>query len=315
MPLMVNESSVGTAAHRALDVIRDKPRPVAAVNGTPGENEQTARRRRGPLAGRMHARQGEMIMPIPQVNDRIKEAPVVMLRAVFAGIGQLLLTADKVRTRAAEQVWTPDRPAGPAGPGPSPSWPATATKTAPATKARTTTKTAPADKATATAKPAPAAKATTKPAAKATATAKPAPAAKPAARAKPAPAAKAAPAAESAPAAKAAPAAKPAAPQPAAAKAASTTKSASGAKRSPAVKAAPPAKPVPAAKAAPPAKPVPAAPPLPGYDDLSLPSLRARLRTLDATGIKAMLDYEKAHARRDEVISMLERRLAKITTE
>ena len=31
-------------------------------------------------------------MPIPQVNDRIKEAPVVMLRAVFAGIGQILLT-------------------------------------------------------------------------------------------------------------------------------------------------------------------------------------------------------------------------------
>ena len=170
-------------------------------------------------------------MPIPQVNDRIKEARVVMLRAVFAGIGQLLLTADKVRTRAAEQVWTPDQPAGPAGPGPSPSWPATATKTAPATKATATTRTAPTDKATATAKPAPAAK------------------------------------------------------------------------------AAPPA------KAASPAKPAPTAPPLPGYDDLSLPSLRARLRTLDATGIKAMLDYEKTHARRDEVISMLERRLAKITTE
>ena len=194
-------------------------------------------------------------MPIPQVNDRIKEAPVVMLRAVFAGIGQLLLTADKVRTRAAEQVWTPDQPAGPAGPGPSPSWPATATKTAPATKATATTRTAPTDKATATAKPAPAAKATTEPAAKATA--KPAPAPKPAARARPAAAAKAAPA----------------------------------------------------------AKPAPTAPPLPGYDDLSLPSLRARLRTLDATGIKAMLDYEKTHARRDEVISMLERRLAKITTE
>jgi hypothetical protein len=112
-----------------------------------------------------------------------------------------------------------------------------------------------------------------------------------------APAAKAAPAAKPA-AAKAAPAAKPAA-----AKAASTTKPASEAKRTPAVKAAPPA------------KPAPAAPPLPGYDDLSLPSLRARMRTLDATGIKAMLDYEKAHARRDEVISMLERRLAKITTE
>ncbi len=52
-------------------------------------------------------------MPIPQVNDRIKEAPVVVLRAVFAGIGQILLTADKVRARAAEQVWTPDRPTVP----------------------------------------------------------------------------------------------------------------------------------------------------------------------------------------------------------
>ena len=192
-------------------------------------------------------------MPIPQVNDRIKEAPVVVLRAVFAGIGQLLLTADKVRTKAAEQVWTPEQPAGPVPAGPSPSWPAAATKTAPATKATATTR------ATAATKPAPAAKATTKPApaAKATATTKSAPATKPAARAKPAP----------------------------------------------------------AAKAAPPAKPAPTAPPLPGYDDLSLPSLRARLRTLDATGITAMLDYEKTHARRDEVISMLERRLAKISTE
>ena len=217
-------------------------------------------------------------MPIPQVNDRIKEAPVVVLRAVFAGIGQLLLTADKVRARAAEQVWTPDQPAGPVPAGPSPSWPATATKTAPATKATATTKPAPAAKATATTK--------TAPAAKATATTKPAPATKPATRAKPAPAAKAAPAAK-----------------PAAAKAASTTKPASE------------AKPAPASKAAPPAKPAPTAPPLPGYDDLSLPSLRARLRTLDAAGITAMLDYEKAHARRSEVISMLERRLAKITTE
>src|SRR5215510_15383160 len=97
-----------------------------------------------------HARR--TAMPIPQVNDRIKEAPVVVLRAVFAGIGQLLLTADKVRTRAAEQVWTPDQPAGPGPAGPSPNWAATATKTAPATKATTTTKTAPAAKATATPK-------------------------------------------------------------------------------------------------------------------------------------------------------------------
>ena len=208
-------------------------------------------------------------MPIPQVNDRIKEAPVVVLRAVFAGIGQLLLTADKVRARAAEQVWTPDQPAGPGPVGPSPSWAATATKTAPATKSTTATKTAPATKATT--KAAPAAKATIKSAP----AAKPAPTAKPASPAKPAPAAKAARATKPAPATKSAPAAK-------------------------------------AARAA---KPAPAEPPLPGYDDLSLPSLRARLRTLDATAIKAMLDYEKAHARRDEVITMLERRLAKITAE
>jgi hypothetical protein len=206
----------------------------------------------------MHARQGEIIMPIPQVNDRIKEAPVVVLRAVFAGIGQLLLTADKVRARAVEQVWTPDQPAGPGPAGPSPSWAATATKTAPGTKATAATKTAPAGKATT--KPAPAAK-------------------------------------------------------PAAAKVAPTTKPASGANRASTTKPVSEAKAAPAAKAAPPATPAPAAPPLPGYDDLSLPSLRARLRTLDATTIKAMLAYEKAHARRDEVISMLERRLAKITAE
>ena len=54
-------------------------------------------------------------------------------------------------------------------------------------------------------------------------------------------------------------------------------------------------------------------PPLPGYDDLPLASLRARLRVLDAPTIEAMLAYEKAHARREPVITMLERRLAKIS--
>jgi hypothetical protein len=206
-------------------------------------------------------------MPIPQVNDRIKEAPVVVLRAVFAGIGQLLLTADKVRARAAEQVWTPDQPHGPAPAGPSASWSAATTMTAPATK------TAPAGKATATPKPAPAAKATTKTA----------PARKPASPAKPAVPAK------------------PAAP----AKPASTAKAARAARRGPDTTAARRDE----------ATPTAADPPLPGYDDLSLASLRARLRTLDAPAIEAMLAYEKAHAHRDDVITMLERRLAKITTE
>ena len=236
-------------------------------------------------------------MPIPQVNDRIKEAPVVVLRAVFAGIGQLLLTADKVRTRAAEQVWTPEQPAGRGPAGPSTSWSAATTMTAPAMK------TAPAGKATVTTKPDPAAKATattkTAPAAKATAATKPAPVGKPASPARPASAER------------------PVSP----AKPGSPTKPGSPAKPGSAAKAAPAAKPDPATTAArgdkvTRAAKVPATePPLPGYDDLSLPSLRARLRTLDAPAIKAMLAYEKAHAGRDDVTAMLERRLAKITTE
>jgi hypothetical protein len=63
-----------------------------------------------------------------------------------------------------------------------------------------------------------------------------------------------------------------------------------------------------------PAAPAAEAPPLPGYDDLSLPSLRARMRVLDAATLRDLLAYEKAHAHRDDVITMFERRLAKITT-
>src|SRR5437879_13876581 len=70
--------------------------------------------RHSPASGAAVRAPGRTAMPIPQVNDRIKEAPVVVLRAVFAGIGQILLTADKVRARAAEQVWTPDRATAPA---------------------------------------------------------------------------------------------------------------------------------------------------------------------------------------------------------
>lgn len=206
-------------------------------------------------------------MPIPQVNDRIKEAPVVALRAVFAGIGQILLTADKVRARAAEQVWTPERPAAPgqSRPWQSPQERRSDTPPAPATSAppATATMTAPVAKAAAS-----------------TPGVKIPPAAKAAKRA---PAAKTRPAPE-----------------------AKTTKTAKA------------TKPVAAAKAttAPAAKPETgpdvAAPPLPGYDDLSLASLRARLRALDATTIQAMLVYEKAHAGREPVITMFERRLAKL---
>jgi hypothetical protein len=84
------------------------------------------------------------------------------------------------------------------------------------------------------------------------------------------------------------------------------------AKTTPQTKAPQAAKTVPAPRAAE-AEPVTQAPPLPGYDDLSIASLRARLRVLDAATIQEMLAYEKAHARREPVIAMLERRLAKIS--
>ena len=45
-------------------------------------------------------------MRVPQLSERIKEAPAQALRGVFAGIGQLLLITDKLRnkTPASQQV-------------------------------------------------------------------------------------------------------------------------------------------------------------------------------------------------------------------
>jgi hypothetical protein len=66
-----------------------------------------------------------------------------------------------------------------------------------------------------------------------------------------------------------------------------------------------------------PAEPVsseaaPAALPVAGYDELSLASLRARLRFLDPAGIRILLEHEKAHQGRAAVITMFERRLTKL---
>jgi hypothetical protein len=52
--------------------------------------------------------------------------------------------------------------------------------------------------------------------------------------------------------------------------------------------------------------------PLPNYDDLSVPSLRARLRNLDVTQVRQLVEYEKAHAGRADVLGMFERRIAKL---
>ena len=50
-------------------------------------------------------------MPIPQVTDRVKEAPAMALRAVFAGIGQLLMAVDKIRAQMQEQATSSAAPA------------------------------------------------------------------------------------------------------------------------------------------------------------------------------------------------------------
>jgi hypothetical protein len=64
--------------------------------------------------------------------------------------------------------------------------------------------------------------------------------------------------------------------------------------------------------AAEPAAPDQAALPVPNYDDLTLASLRARLRNLDQSQVRMLLDYEKAHAGRPDVLTMFERRIAKL---
>ncbi|MDQ2812794.1 MAG: hypothetical protein M3Z75_13215 [Actinomycetota bacterium] len=58
-----------------------------------------------------------------------------------------------------------------------------------------------------------------------------------------------------------------------------------------------------------------AAPPLPNYDELSVASLRARLRSLDVTQVRQLADYEKAHSARADVVSMFERRIAKLEAD
>jgi hypothetical protein len=244
-------------------------------------------------------------MPLPQVSDRIKELPGQALRAVFAGVGQLLLAADKVRTQLATP---PDEPAQPpAVPSPEPAASPAAAPPAAAAPPRATPAgssvtppevTDPAesrwrsldktgnvrllhdgdpDLSTAASTP-PAAAAPAEPAAAETAPAEPA-------------------AAETAPA------------EPAAAEVAK-----------PAPAEPVPAEPILAAAPAPtevtptaePAETAEVALPVAGYDQLTVASLLARLRVLDVTQVRTLLDYEKAHQNRADVVTMFERRIAKL---
>jgi hypothetical protein len=55
--------------------------------------------------------------------------------------------------------------------------------------------------------------------------------------------------------------------------------------------------------------------PVPNYDSLTLPSLRARLRMLDAHQLRVLIAYERTHAGRADVVAMFERRIAKLAAE
>ena len=49
--------------------------------------------------------------------------------------------------------------------------------------------------------------------------------------------------------------------------------------------------------------------PLPDYDHLPVEGLASRIRTLDATGLQTLLEYERAHADRLQVVTIMENRL------
>lgn len=55
--------------------------------------------------------------------------------------------------------------------------------------------------------------------------------------------------------------------------------------------------------------------PVPGYDDLTLPSIRARLRKLTIDQVRELRAYEVAHGERQEFIKMYDNRIAKLQNE
>jgi hypothetical protein len=213
-------------------------------------------------------------MRIPQqVSERVKEAPAQALRAVFSGIGQVLLVADRIKSRAAE----PDRaPSSPAEPSPQP----TATMVRDETKWRSLDKTGNVrlipgqDTSQAPpAPPAPQASETVTEAAEITAVTE------------------VTEIAEVTEPGEASDAASTVAPEPADVPEQTST-----------------------------GTPVtPEAPatslPVPNYDSLTIPSLRARLRNLDTAQLRTLLDYEKAHASRSDVLTMFERRITRLESD
>jgi len=248
-------------------------------------------------------------MRVPQVSERIKEAPAQALRGVFAGIGQLLLYTDKLRNKAPYAHVPSLSPAAPPRPELAESVPDRAAATAPADRDVVAEPAATQTPATPKASKAPKTPAVPKiPTTPAAATeirdfdktgnvrlitADEA-------RADDGPAA----AGESGTPAVSEP-------EPAATAAGEQASASAGEPAAGPADAGPPAaaaEAVPAASAA----PVDAGPPLPNYDQMSIASLRARLRNLDIAQVRGLVEYEKGHAGRTDVLGMLERRIAKL---
>jgi hypothetical protein len=240
-------------------------------------------------------------MRVPQVSERLKEVPAQALRGVFAGIGQLLLITDKLRNKAPAGTDVPrTRTPEPAETVPQGIVADTATDSVPAARE------APEPVATGTPETTETAKTTETsetPQGSATAGTAKTPAA-PKARDFDKTGNVRLLGGEDA----AAHAARKTAKQPG--KAAGTSK---GAEASSPADTSPAAEASPVAEAA--EEPGDAGPPLPNYDELTVPSLRARLRNLDITQVRKVLEYERAHAARPEVITMFERRIAKLAAE
>ena len=196
-------------------------------------------------------------MRVPQVNERVKEAPAHALRAMFAGIGQLLSVSDKIRNKSA----TAQAPAEAETVVPETVVPETVVPETVVPETVVPETMAPETMAPETVAPETVAPETVAPETVA-----------PEASVTPGGNVRLLPPETSAPAAAAA-----------------------------------------AAPAAPAAGPAPAAElPVANYDELSIASLRARLRNLSADQLSQLIEYEKGHAGRADVISMFERRIAKL---
>jgi hypothetical protein len=218
-------------------------------------------------------------MRVPQVSERIKEVPAQALRGVFAGIGQLLLITDKLRNKTPVDA-APPRARTPERPNPVADEPAVAPEKAPE------------------------------------------PAAAPPAGAK----------SSSVKSAPAKPARREASKPPPTPRTRDFDKTGNVRLLDDAeTSAAAPVSPVPAETAAPEtaapetaahagapgagSEPGDSGPPLPNYDELSVASLRARLRNLDVAQVRQLAEYERAHAARAEVVTMFERRIAKLEAD